>query len=94
MMTNASIALHQKDLALAALVIADCDQIKAMHKSLERRCITLLALEAPIAGDLRSDRSLLRAFRRPRGGHCAVRLLPGYRDEVRGLRRCRAGRRR
>lgn len=52
MMTNASIALHQKDLALAALVIADCDQIKAMHKSLERRCITLLALEAPVAGDL------------------------------------------
>jgi phosphate transport system protein len=53
MMTNASIALHQNDVALAALVVADCEQVKAMHKSLERRCITLLALEAPVAGDLR-----------------------------------------
>ncbi|MBV8992623.1 MAG: phosphate signaling complex protein PhoU [Pseudonocardiales bacterium] len=53
MMTNASIALHQDDVPLADLVIADCDQIKAMHKWLERRCITLLALEAPVAGDLR-----------------------------------------
>jgi phosphate transport system protein len=54
MMTNASIALHQNDSALAALVITDCDQIKAMHQSLERRCITVLALEAPVAGDLRA----------------------------------------
>jgi len=53
MMTNASIALHQTDSALAALVVADYDHIKAMHMSLERRCVTLLALEAPVAGDLR-----------------------------------------
>ncbi|MGH3546634.1 MAG: phosphate signaling complex protein PhoU [Pseudonocardiaceae bacterium] len=53
MMTNASIALHQVDLALAGLVIADCDQMNAMHDDLERRCICLLALQAPVAGDLR-----------------------------------------
>ena len=54
MMTNASIALHQSDLTLAALVVGDCDHINAMHTSLERRCLTLLALEAPVAGDLRA----------------------------------------
>jgi phosphate transport system protein len=53
MMTNASIALHQSDMPLAGLVIADCDQMNAMHDDAERRCITLLALQAPVAGDLR-----------------------------------------
>lgn len=53
MMTNASIALHQVDLPLAGLVIADCDQLNAMHDDTERRCVTLLALQAPVAGDLR-----------------------------------------
>ena len=49
MMTNASIALHQIDLPLAGLVIADCDQMNAMHGDMERRCISLLALQAPVA---------------------------------------------
>jgi phosphate transport system protein len=53
MMTNASIALHQSDFALAGLVIADRDQMNAMHDDTERRCVTLLALQAPVAGDLR-----------------------------------------
>jgi phosphate transport system protein len=53
MMTNASIALHQTDLALAGLVIADGDQMNTMHDETEQRCITLLALQAPVAGDLR-----------------------------------------
>jgi phosphate transport system protein len=53
MMTNASIALHQIDLPLAGVVIADCDQMNAMHGDMERRCIALLALQAPVAGDLR-----------------------------------------
>jgi phosphate transport system protein len=52
-MTNASIALHQNDLALVGLVIADGDQVNAMHNGTERRCVTLLALQAPVAGDLR-----------------------------------------
>src|ERR687886_768121 len=62
MMTNASIALHQADLALAALVIADQARIGAMYRALERRCITLLALEAPVAGDLRVVVTALHAL--------------------------------
>jgi phosphate transport system protein len=53
MVINASIALHQTDLARAGLVIADRDQMNAMHDETERRCITLLALQSPVAGDLR-----------------------------------------
>ena len=53
MMTNASIALHQTDLALAEVVIADSDQMNGMLDDTERRCIILLALQAPVAGDLR-----------------------------------------
>ncbi|MGB6161053.1 MAG: phosphate signaling complex protein PhoU [Pseudonocardiaceae bacterium] len=61
MMINASIALHQIDLARAALVIADRDQMNAMHDDMERRCISLLALQAPVAGDLRVVVAVLRA---------------------------------
>jgi len=62
MMTNASIALHQNDLALAALVVDDYDQIKGLYTSLERRCVALLALEAPVAGDLRVVVSTVHAL--------------------------------
>ncbi len=53
MMTNASIALHQTDLALAEVVIADSNQMNGLLDDTDRRCITLLALQAPVAGDLR-----------------------------------------
>jgi phosphate transport system protein len=53
MMTNASIALHQTDLALAGVAIADSDQMDGMLDDRERRCIIVLALQAPVAGDLR-----------------------------------------
>lgn len=46
MMTNASIALHQTDLALAGVVIADSDQMNGMLEDMDRHCITLLALQA------------------------------------------------
>lgn len=61
MMINSSIALHQTDLARAELVIADRDQMNAMHDETERRCICLLALQAPVAGDLRMVIAVLRA---------------------------------
>ncbi len=61
MMINASIALHQIDLARAELVIADRDQINVMHDDMERHCISLLALQAPVAGDLRVVVAVLRA---------------------------------
>ena len=62
MMTNASIALHQTDLALAALVIAEHGQIKANYDVMERRCVSLLALQAPVAGDLRVVVAALHAL--------------------------------
>lgn len=61
MMTNASIALHQADLALAGVVIANRDQMNGMIDDTERRCIALLALQAPVAGDLRVVIAALRA---------------------------------
>ncbi len=71
-MTNASIALHQTDLALARVVIADCDQMNAKLDETERRCITLLALQAPVAGDLRAVVMTMRAAAHlTRMGHLA-----------------------
>jgi phosphate transport system protein len=61
MMINASIAMHQTDLPLAGLVITDGNRMNAMHDDTERRCITLLALQAPIAGDLRVVIAVLQA---------------------------------
>ncbi|MGH3796461.1 MAG: phosphate signaling complex protein PhoU [Pseudonocardiaceae bacterium] len=53
MMTNASAAVLQADLALAELVIARDDEMDALHDDVELRCIELLALQAPVAADLR-----------------------------------------
>lgn len=75
MMTNASIALHQNDLALAALVVSQHDLIRAMYQVLERRCVTLLALEAPVAGDLRVVVTTLQALgHAQRMGHLACHV--------------------
>jgi phosphate transport system protein len=61
MMTNAAIALHQGDVALAEVVIAKRDQMNAMHDDTEQRCIILLARRPPVAGDLRAVVAALRA---------------------------------
>ena len=53
MMTTASTALHHSDLALAELVITDGDQMTATLDDTQQRCVTLLALQAPVATDLR-----------------------------------------
>lgn len=53
MMTSASTALHQADLALAELVISRDDEMNALHDDMEQRCVSLLALQAPVAADLR-----------------------------------------
>ena len=62
MMTNASIALHQIDRALAALVIAEHDQLTVALVAGERRCVTLLALQAPVAWELRVVVAVLRSL--------------------------------
>ncbi|MBV9514265.1 MAG: phosphate signaling complex protein PhoU [Mycobacteriaceae bacterium] len=53
-MERATQALLQADLVLAEQVISDHDQINAMSARAEEAAFVLLALQAPVAGDLRS----------------------------------------
>ncbi|HNM83196.1 phosphate signaling complex protein PhoU [Gordonia sp. (in: high G+C Gram-positive bacteria)] len=53
-MEHATQALLQADLVLAEQVITDHDQIVAMSHQAEENAFVLLALQAPVAGDLRS----------------------------------------
>lgn len=53
MMTNASTALHHADLALAEMVISDKNEMKTLCEDMDQRCLNLLALQAPVATDLR-----------------------------------------
>jgi len=51
---NAMQSLQEQDLALAATVIADDANINRMRFEIEESCLTLIATQQPIAGDLRS----------------------------------------
>jgi phosphate transport system protein len=53
-MERATQALLQADLALAEQVISDSDQIAQLSVRAEEAAFVLLALQAPVAGDLRS----------------------------------------
>ena len=53
-MERATRALLQADLASAEQVISDYDKIAAMGTRAEESAITLLALQQPVAGELRS----------------------------------------
>ena len=53
-MEHATQALLQADLALAEQVITDYDQIAAMSAHATDEAFVLLALQAPVAGDLRA----------------------------------------
>ena len=53
-MERATQALLQADLLLAEQVISDHDQITAMSAQAAERAFVLLALQAPVAGDLRA----------------------------------------
>ena len=53
-MERATQALLQADLALAEQVITDHEQIAAMSARAEEAAFVLLALQAPVAGDLRA----------------------------------------
>lgn len=53
-MERATQALLQADLVLAEQVIGDHDQITAMSHQAEESAFVLLALQAPVAGDLRA----------------------------------------
>ncbi|MFG1783373.1 phosphate signaling complex protein PhoU [Rhodococcus oryzae] len=53
-MERATQSLLQADLSLAEQVISDHDQITELSVACEERAFALLALQAPVAGDLRS----------------------------------------
>ena len=53
-MEHATQALLQADLVLAEQVITDHDQICALGNRVEEEAFVLLALQSPVAGDLRS----------------------------------------
>ncbi|MCL8206661.1 MAG: phosphate signaling complex protein PhoU [Actinomycetia bacterium] len=46
-------SLTTRDLKVAQQVIADDDRVDDLEMEIERRCLTLLALQQPMAGDLR-----------------------------------------
>ncbi|POB11103.1 phosphate signaling complex protein PhoU [Sulfobacillus sp. hq2] len=46
-------SLTERNLVLARQVIAEDDRVDAMEMDIERRCLTLLALQQPLASDLR-----------------------------------------
>jgi phosphate transport system protein len=52
-------SLEQRDVPAAAAVIADDAQVDAMHLDIERRVVTLIATQQPMAGDLRMLASML-----------------------------------
>ncbi|MGH3874945.1 MAG: phosphate signaling complex protein PhoU [Pseudonocardiaceae bacterium] len=63
LMTNASTALQQADLGLAELVISREDEMAALCLETDQRCVNLLALQAPVAVDLRKVVAAMRTVR-------------------------------
>jgi len=56
-------ALQRRDVELASVVVADDDRIDAHYVSTHQRLLALLALQAPVAGDLRLVAALLHVIR-------------------------------
>ncbi len=53
-------SLTGRDVILAEQVVIDDDRVDAMEKDIERRCLTLLALQQPLASDLRIISTILK----------------------------------
>jgi phosphate transport system protein len=77
-------ALHHRDIELAALVIADDDRIDGRYLEVHQGILSLLALQAPVASDLRVVAALLHVIKHAErmGDQCVniAKLLPisGY----------------
>jgi phosphate transport system protein len=59
-MNTATSSLLGADAALAELVIAGDKDIDAVRERIEQRCFTVLARQAPVAGDLRTITTTMR----------------------------------
>ena len=58
--TSASSSLFHPDLEKAERVISNDARLDAMHEEMEFKCLSLLALQAPVAGELRTIVSTIR----------------------------------
>ena len=56
-------ALHHRDIELAAIVIADDDRIDGRYLEVHQGILSLLALQAPVASDLRVVAALLHVIK-------------------------------
>jgi phosphate transport system protein len=56
-------AVEHQDVALAAEVVAGDDELDQLYRELHERILSLLALQAPVAGDLRLAAALLHVIR-------------------------------
>ena len=73
--SEAAASLLEPDLARAEAVISNDSQLDAMHEELEYRCLSLLALQAPVAGELRTIVSAIRVvFELARMGDLAAHV--------------------
>ncbi|MDA8200796.1 MAG: phosphate signaling complex protein PhoU [Thermaerobacter sp.] len=59
-MARAIQSLTDQNLELADHVVADDDRVDDLEMDIERRCLTLLALQQPLAGDLRTVSTALK----------------------------------
>ncbi len=74
-MREASESLLTADLGRAEAVISNDAQLDAMHEELEYKCLSLLALQAPVAGELRTIVSTIRVvFELARMGDLAAHI--------------------
>jgi phosphate transport system protein len=55
--------VQQRDIELASMVIADDDRIDGRYLEVQQGILSLLALQAPVAGDLRIVAALLHAMK-------------------------------
>ena len=73
-------AIEHQDIELASLVIADDDRIDGRYLEVHQGVLTLLARQAPVAGDLRTVAALLHLIRHVErmGDQCVniCKLLP------------------
>lgn len=74
-MRDASESLLNADLSKAEAVITDDVQLDRMHEEMEYKCLSLLALQAPVAGELRTIVSAIRVvFELARMGDLAAHV--------------------
>src|ERR671929_881473 len=73
-------ALEQQDIELAAIVIADDDRIDGRYLEVHQGILSLLALQAPVASDLRTVAALLHVIKHVErmGDQCVniAKMLP------------------